>query len=107
MKNKEFLKLLIIFAVFFVISFCYKIFFLPLNGDEIWCYGFSYNIAKGLVIYRDFNVMVTPLYFFLSSIFIHLFGNYLISIHLFDCILIGFLAISDILLFLSIVILSF
>ena len=93
MKNKEFLKMLILFVVFFVISFCYKIFFLPLNGDEIWCYGFSYNIAKGLVIYRDFNVMVTPLYFFLSSIFIHLFGNYLISMHLFDCILIGFLAI--------------
>ena len=93
MKNKEFLKMLFLFVVFVVISFCYKIFFLPLNGDEIWCYGFSYNIAKGLVIYRDFNVMVTPLYFFLSSIFIHLFGNYLISIHLFDCILIGFLVI--------------
>ena len=45
------------------------------------------------MIYRDFNVMVTPLYFFLGSIFIHLFGNYLISMHLFDCILIGFLAI--------------
>ena len=93
MGNKEFFKMLILFVVFFVISFCYKIFFLPLNGDEIWCYGFSYNIAKGLVIYRDFNVMVTPLYFFLSSIFIHLFGNYLISIHLFDCILMCFLAI--------------
>ena len=93
MKKKEFLKLLLLFAIFFMISFCYGVFFLPLNGDEIWNYGFSYNIAKGLVIYRDFNVMVTPLYFFFSSIFIHLFGNYLISIHLFDCILIGFLAI--------------
>ena len=93
MKKKEFLKLLLLFAIFFMISFCYGVFFLPLNGDEIWNYGFSYNIAKGLVIYRDFNVMVTPLYFFLSSIFIHLFGNYLISIHLFDCILIGFLVI--------------
>lgn len=91
--KKSFLKYIFIFAIVFILSFCYKIFFLSLNGDEIWNYGFSYNIAKGLVIYRDFNVMVTPLYFFLGSIFIHLFGNYLISIHLFDCILIGFLAI--------------
>lgn len=64
-EEKEFLKLLLLFAIFFMISFCYGVFFLPLNGDEIWNYGFSYNIAKGLVIYRDFNVMVTPLYFFL------------------------------------------
>ena len=94
MKNKEFLKMLIIFAVFFVISFCYKIFFLPLNGDEIWCYGFSYNISKGMMIYRDFNCLQTPLYFIISSFFIKLFGNYLISVHLFDCILISFLMIK-------------
>ena len=93
MSRREFRKIIFIFVVAFIVSFFYKIFVLPLNGDEVWCYGFSYNIAKGLVIYRDFNVMVTPLYFFLSSFFIHIFGNYLISIHLFDCILIGFLAV--------------
>ena len=93
MSNREFRKIVFIFVIAFIISFLYKIFVLPLNGDEIWCYGFSYNITKGLVIYRDFNVMVTPFYFFLSSFFIHVFGNYLISINLFDCILIGFLSI--------------
>ena len=90
MKKKEFLKMLLLFAIFFMISFCYGVFFLPLNGDEIWNYGFSANIAKGMMIYRDFNVMVTPFYFFISSIFIRIFGNYLISMHILDCILIGF-----------------
>lgn len=93
-KNKNsFFKYIFIFILVFIISFLYKVFWIPITGDEIWNYGFSYNISKGMIIYRDFNCLQTPLYFIISSFFIKLFGNYLISVHLFDCILISFLMI--------------
>ena len=75
---------------------CFLVFFVaaiikPIWCDEIWVYGFSHNIAKGMVIYRDFNVLQMPLYFFISSFFLRIFGDYIISIHIFDCLLISFL----------------
>ena len=93
MKKNSFFKYIFIFTLVFIISFLYKVFWIPITGDEIWNYGFSYNISKGMMIYRDFNCLQTPLYFIISSFFIKLFGNYLISVHLFDCILISFLMI--------------
>ena len=32
------------------------------DNDLIWNYGFSYNIASGLTMYKDFNMVITPLY---------------------------------------------
>ena len=93
MKKNSFFKYIFVFTLVFIISFLYKVFWIPITGDEIWNYGFSYNISKGMMIYRDFNCLQTPLYFIISSFFIKLFGNYLISVHLFDCILISFLMI--------------
>ena len=92
-KRKMIIKYLMIFLIVFVISFLYKVFLLPISGDEIWNYGFSYNISKGMIIYRDFNVLLTPLYFFIGSIFIIIFGDYLVSMHIFDCIVISILMI--------------
>lgn len=80
MKNKLFYLLL--FTGIFIITFCYTYFVSYLNCDEIWNYGFSYNIASGLVPYRDFNMLQTPLLFFIGSIFIHVFGHHLWSVHI-------------------------
>ncbi len=90
-KLKKLIKVLLFFFIVFFVSAFYKFFLLPLCGDEIWNYGFSYNISKGMIIYKDFNVLQTPLYFFINSLVLKLFGNYLISMHIFDCILIIFL----------------
>ena len=92
-NKKDFVRYLAIFILTFIVSFLYKAFCIPITGDEIWNYGFSYNLTKGLMIYRDFNCLQTPLYFMISSFFIRIFGNYLVSVHLFDCILISFLMI--------------
>lgn len=78
----------------FVFAFAFFLFIAiirPVWCDEIWVYGFSHNISKGMIIYRDFNVLQMPLYFFIASFFIFAFGDCVISTHLFDCILIGFL----------------
>lgn len=83
------IKFFILFVAVLLFTFCFTCFCLPIQGDEIWNYGFSYNISKGMVVYRDFNVLQTPFYFFIGSVFIHFFGDYLISLHLMDAILVA------------------
>lgn len=46
--------------------------------DGIWGYGFSYNIANGLIPYRDYNMVVGPFYSVVLSLFIKIFGNYFV-----------------------------
>ena len=68
--------------IVFIISFLYKVFWIPITGDEIWNYGFSYNIYKGLIPYKDFNMVLTPFYPMFMSLFLHIFGKGILSIHI-------------------------
>ena len=85
--NKKLLKNILLFLLMFLVSFIYSFFFTTVYNDEIWNYGFSYNIASGLVPYRDFGMLQTPFYFFLASFFIKVFGNFLFSFHIFNSII--------------------
>lgn len=87
--KKQIVKTLLIFLLIYVVCFLYSFFVSELYNDEIWNYGFSYNILAGLVPYRDFNMIVTPLYSFLVVPFLKVFGNYLISLHLFNSIVLA------------------
>ena len=78
---KKYWKMLLLFIIVVVITFFYSCSCTLLHGDVILNYGFSYNISRGFIIYRDFNVMQTPLFFFVSSMFIKLFGDYIWVIH--------------------------
>lgn len=51
--------------------------------DEIWNYGFAKNILDGLVPYRDFNMIVPPLFPYLFSIVLAIFSEKLIVYHIF------------------------
>ena len=64
-----------VFLVLVVVIFCYCYFFLPLDQDGIWNYGFGYSISKGLVPYKDFNMIVPPLWPILISIPIGIVGH--------------------------------
>ena len=88
-KHDKIFRYLFLFLVIAFFSFCYTCFFLYVTGDEMWNYGFAYNILNGLIPYRDFNMIVTPLYSFLGSGMIWLFGEYLYSFHILDAILVG------------------
>lgn len=57
-KHYQLLELLIIF----ILTLLFNTFCNNLTIDEIWNYGFSYNIATGLIPYKDFNMVITPLY---------------------------------------------
>lgn len=82
-KNKS----LFLFIFSFIFSFLLYYIMEAVYCDEIWTYGFSYNISKGMTIYKDFDVLQMPLYFFITSIFIKIFGHYLIVMHIFDSII--------------------
>ena len=88
-NNKNLLISSIIFIVLFLTTLIITSFFEPIWCDQVWTFGFSHNISSGLKIYKDFNVLQTPLYFYIGSIFIRLFGNYFLSLKILDSLLIA------------------
>ena len=67
-------------------------FFLNLTGDEVWNFGFAYNIYRGLIPYRDFNLVVTPFYSVVLSFFIFLFGPRLFAMHILNALIVSVLS---------------
>ena len=63
---KKTLTLIVLFIFFLLFNLIIS----PLNLDEIWSYGFSYNIATGLIPYKDFNMVITPFYSILMALFL-------------------------------------
>ena len=49
------MKKILLFIGIFVFVFIFEYVLSGVNCDEIWVYGFIYNIRNGLIIYRDFN----------------------------------------------------
>lgn len=46
--------------------------------DEIWNYNFARNIVEARLPYKDFNIIIMPLFPYICSIFLWLFGNEII-----------------------------
>jgi hypothetical protein len=76
--NIEFNKSSIIFLFVFLLSFIFMLgYVLSLNNlDYIWNYGFAVKINQGLIPYRDFDILQTPLSFYITAFFLKIFGNY-------------------------------
>lgn len=73
MKNQKIKNITpyLIFAVF-----CAIILTKPFgNGDELWNYSFAKNIVNGLIPYRDFNIVQTPLSAYIPALFMFIFGD--------------------------------
>lgn len=86
--KKNILLYFLFFIILLVISNLSK-----LDMDAIWSYGFSYNIANGMIPYRDFNMVIGPLYSLIFSIPIQLFGNYLIGFEVFHSLIFSFILV--------------
>lgn len=71
----------------FTITLIYNLICNDISNDEIWNYGFSYNIAQGLIPYKDFNMVITPLFPILGAIFLNIFGKNLLVFHIFNSII--------------------
>lgn len=96
MKQNKNLKVIIKYVLLFFTFLIFTLIISPMNIDEIWNYGFSYNIYKGLVPYRDFNMVLTPFYPMFISLFLHIFGKGILSIHIANA---GILCLCSYLLF--------
>ena len=81
-KIKDILLIITLFIYIFFISY-----FKFANIDDIWNYGFSYNIATGLTIYNDFNMVITPLYPIIFGLIMKVFGTNIIVFYLFNALI--------------------
>ena len=83
-KNKfQILELIIIFIITLLFSLvCNR-----LQLDEIWNYGFAYNVSQGLIPYKDFNMVITPLFPLLGGIFLFIFGKNLVVFHILNSLI--------------------
>ena len=86
-------KYLFVFLVTFIITMLCSIFYTMYLGDHFLNYGFSLNISRGMVIYRDFGCLQMPLFFFIVSIVIKIFGNYLYTMYIVYSIITGLIMI--------------
>ncbi len=72
-RKSTIIECFIVFVAMFL-----NLHFVPiLDMDSIWNYGFSINILNGMVPYRDFNMIVTPLYSFVCAFFLKFCSSYL------------------------------
>ncbi len=68
----KYLKYLFLFIFsFFAMSFFLTYF----DGDVLWNYGFSYALSNQEIPYRDFNMIITPLYPFIMSFLLKINTN--------------------------------
>lgn len=65
--------LVAIILLIIMISDVYK--FKTDNNDELINFLNTYKMANGLIIYKDTNVIITPLFFYIGKIFLILFGQ--------------------------------
>ena len=85
---KQYTKNIIVeFITIFIITFLFNMFCHILTHDEVWNYGFAYNISNGLIPYHDFNMIITPLFPIIGAIFLSLFGKSMIVYHLFNALI--------------------
>ena len=75
------------YIILFLLFLFYNLILSPLNLDEIWCYGFSHSLYKGLIPYLDFNMVITPFYPFVMSIPFYLFGSSMLVFHIENALL--------------------
>ena len=78
--TKKIIKILIV-IIFVLLTVGYSYYIRPIVDDELYNYGFSFNIIKGLVPYKDFNMIIPPLFNYILALGLKIFGSKLIIYH--------------------------
>ena len=89
MKEKS-KRLICNISIFLIIALAIAVVVIPKaigNLDELWNFNFANNVENGLVPYRDFNMVQTPLLPIVNAIFLAIFGNELIVMRILACLL--------------------
>lgn len=88
-KGKSF-SLFFFFCVFFFCLF-YLYFLRNITDDELYNYGYAHNILSHLIPYRDFNMIVPPLFSYFCALFQFVLGDKLIVYHMVISLLVTFI----------------
>ena len=84
-RGKLLLKNILIF-IGLILLVSGKIFIREFNNlDEIWGFNFARCFANGLLPYRDFNIIITPLLSMISGISLKIFESELIVLRFLEC----------------------
>ena len=75
------------FIILFFIFLFWNIAVIDLYADEVWNYGFAYSIYNGLIPYKDFNMIITPLFPFLLAFFMLIFNSNIIVVHIVNSVI--------------------
>ena len=78
---------IIIFFVIFCISIGVTLNMPILDVDEIWNFQSAYKLYNGYEIYKEFNVIVTPLFFWCTELIFRIFGANLAIFRISHCVL--------------------
>lgn len=75
MKNNKIIKNILLYIILTIIV-SPKILLQELsNLDEMWVYNFARCILNGLLPYKDFSIIITPLFPMICAIFLKIFGD--------------------------------
>ncbi len=91
-NKKRIWQSLLVFFGFALYVFILNISSQSLNYDIIWCFHISQKVANGFELYSEIGTVVTPIYFWIGSIFVKLFGNSLISMDIYSGVVSGVIA---------------
>lgn len=58
-------------------------------GDELWNFSNIYKMYNGFELYKDLNVIITPLYFYIGNIIFHILGANYLSFRIYDSVIIN------------------
>lgn len=94
MKNKKIEKnffkkysdIFVIALIFFIITGI-SIYVSFECDDELWNFANTYKMAQGFTIYKDLNVIITPLFFYIGKVFLKLFGTNLLIFRIYNSII--------------------
>lgn len=73
------IALVLLFGSIITISFCNLS---TLNYDIIWYFHTAQKIAEGYTMYTEINTVLTPIFFWIASLFIKIFGNRITSMYI-------------------------
>ena len=81
-------KKILLGILLFILLFVFNLIIYPITLDEIWNYGFSYNILNGKIPYLDFNMVLTPRFSFIMTLPLMIFGNNILVFNIFNIFII-------------------
>ena len=73
---------------YFIIILSVYVYAIKLNiGDELWNFSFIYKMTNGYTIYKDLNVIITPLFHYIGKLIFLVFGSNYFNFRIYNVII--------------------